>query len=105
LVWAYSRRGKVITRADVSDRCNKGTVYMTYQWWIGKCNDLTMHQTDPLSGTPEDKFSACEVEAIDDQTWAELHLQDLYSSLKKRLADEAAPQNVPAKSERVLTTA
>lgn len=94
LLWAYSRRGKVISRADVSERCNKGTVYMTYQWWIGKCNDLTMHQTDPLSGTPEDKFSACQVEAIDDQLWAERHLQELYIGLKGRLAAEAAPQAI-----------
>jgi formate dehydrogenase major subunit len=97
LVWVYSRRGKVISRADVTDRCNKGTVYMTYQWWIGKCNDLTMHQTDPLSGTPEDKFSACQVEGIEDQLWAERHMQELYLDLKARLYQEAQPQEqVPA---------
>ncbi|MDR0500510.1 MAG: formate dehydrogenase subunit alpha [Coriobacteriales bacterium] len=105
LVWAFSRRGKVITRADVTERCNKGTVYMTYQWWIGKCNDLTMHQTDPLSGTPEDKFSACQVEAIADQVCAENHMQDLYAKLKKRLADEAAPQNVALKSDPSMVAA
>ncbi|MDR1357789.1 MAG: formate dehydrogenase subunit alpha, partial [Coriobacteriales bacterium] len=92
LVWVYSRRGRVISRADVTERCNKGTVYMTYQWWIGKCNDLTMHQTDPLSGTPEDKFSACQVEGIEDQLWAERHLQELYLDLKARLYEEAQPQ-------------
>jgi formate dehydrogenase major subunit len=92
LVWVYSRRGKVISRADVTERCNKGTVYMTYQWWIGKCNDLTMHQTDPLSGTPEDKFSACQVEGIEDQLWAERHMQELYLDLKARLYQEAQPQ-------------
>lgn len=41
LVWVSSRRGKVISRADVSERINAGTVYMTYQWWIGACNELT----------------------------------------------------------------
>lgn len=41
LVWVSSRRGKVISRADVSERINSGTVYMTYQWWIGACNELT----------------------------------------------------------------
>ncbi|VTN09619.1 Formate dehydrogenase H [Raoultella terrigena] len=30
LVWVSSRRGKVITRADISDRINSGAVYMTY---------------------------------------------------------------------------
>jgi formate dehydrogenase major subunit len=98
LIWAYSRRGKVITRAEVSDRCNEGTVYMTYQWWIGKCNTLTMHQTDPLSGTPEDKFSACQVEGIEDQLWAERHLQELYLGLKAQLFSEAAPQDKEASS-------
>ncbi len=53
----------------MSDRINKGTVYMTYQWWIGKCNELTMHKVDPVSHTPEDKFSACQVDAIADQVW------------------------------------
>ena len=37
LVWIRSTRCKVITRAAVSDRPNKGAVYMTYQWWIGVC--------------------------------------------------------------------
>ncbi len=32
-----------------SDRINKGTVYMTYQWWIGKCNELTIHKVDPVA--------------------------------------------------------
>ncbi len=94
LVWVSSRRGKVITRACLDERINKGAVYMTYQWWIGKCNELTMHVTDPLSGTPEDKYSACEVQCIDDQIWAERHMQSLYSALKDRLAAEAAPQEV-----------
>ena len=94
LVWAYSRRGRVITRADVDERCNKGTVYMTYQWWIGKCNDLTLHAVDATSATPEDKYSACQVEVIADQVWAEQYLQELYSDLKDRLFAEAAPQYI-----------
>ncbi|MDR1082520.1 MAG: formate dehydrogenase subunit alpha [Coriobacteriales bacterium] len=108
LVWVYSRRGKVLSRADVTDRCNKGCLYMTYQWWIGKCNDLTMHQTDPLSGTPEDKFSACQLEGIDDQLWAERHLQELYMDLKARLYQEAqaqnqAPKQAPARQADPVT--
>ncbi|MEG2948512.1 MAG: formate dehydrogenase subunit alpha [Raoultibacter sp.] len=93
LVWVYSRRGKVISRAALDERVNRRAVYMTYQWWIGKCNQLTMHVTDPLSGTPEDKYSACQVESIDDQVWAEQHMQELYSQMKDHLAAEAAPQN------------
>ena len=93
LVFVKSRRGKVITRANVSERINEGAVYMTYQWWIGKCNQLTMHVTDPLSGTPEDKHSACQVEAIEDQVWAERHAQQLYADMKDWLAGEASAQD------------
>ena len=98
LVWVYSRRGKVITRASIDERINAGAVYMTYQWWIGKCNDLTMHVTDPLSGTPEDKFSSCDVASIGDQVWAEQHMEMLYNELKARLAAEAAHQDEPLPS-------
>ena len=94
LVFVKSRRGKVITRANLNERINKGAVYMTYQWWIGKCNQLTMHVTDPLSGTPEDKHSACQVEQIEDQVWAERYAQKLYTDMKDWLAGEASAQDV-----------
>ena len=93
LVWVYSRRGKIIARAAVDERINDGAVYMTYQWWVGKCNELTIHATDSESGTPEDKYSACQVEVISDQAWAEQHLQKMYDELKARLAAEADCQN------------
>ena len=80
IVSIHSRRGQVYSRADVSDRINKGTVYMTYQWWIGKCNELTIHKVDPVSHTPEDKFSACQVDAIADQVWAEGEVERTPSS-------------------------
>lgn len=53
LVWVASRRGKVIARAGVTDRVNVGAVYMTYQWWIGACNELTIHHVDPIAKTPD----------------------------------------------------
>lgn len=92
LVWVYSRRGKIITRAFVDDRINNGAVYMTYQWWIGKCNDLCLHHVDSRSNTPEDKYSACQVEVIDDQVWAEAHCMELYMELKERLIERASRQ-------------
>ncbi|MDR3410331.1 MAG: formate dehydrogenase subunit alpha [Formivibrio sp.] len=82
LVWVSSRRGKVITRANFNDRVNAGAVYMTYQWWIGACNELTVDHLDPISKTPEYKFSAVKVEAIADQSWAESHVQIEYSKMK-----------------------
>ena len=50
LVWVRSRRGKVLARAAVDERVNEGAVYMTYQWWIGKCNELTLHVVDGAEG-------------------------------------------------------
>jgi formate dehydrogenase (hydrogenase) len=94
LVWVSSRRGKVITRAKVTDRTNLGAVYMTYQWWIGACNELTMHHVDPISKTPEYKFSAVQVDAIPDQIAAERYVVQEYSALKNRLAKDA--NRVPA---------
>ena len=69
LVRVVSKRGHTITRCQETDRVSKGATYMTYQWWIGKCNELTIHKVDPVSHTPEDKFSACQVDAIADQVW------------------------------------
>ncbi|WP_145531735.1 formate dehydrogenase subunit alpha [Yersinia kristensenii] len=89
LVWVESRRGKVITRVSVSERINVGAVYMTYQWWIGACNELTLDHLDPISKTPEYKYCAVKLEAIADQTWAENYVQQEYSQLKARLRQEA----------------
>ena len=99
LVWVASRRGKVLARAAVDERINDGAVYMTYQWWIGKCNELTLHATDGESGTPEDKYSACQVKAIPDQAWAETYLVERYAELKAQLAAEADRQNPQPETE------
>lgn len=97
LVYVSSRRGKVITRANVNGRINKGAVYMTYQWWIGACNELTQDKLDPYSKTPETKYCAVKVEHIDDQVWAENHTAQLYSEMKSRLRN-AVEQAQPAKA-------
>lgn len=85
LVWVRSRRGKVITRASISERINAGAVYMTYQWWIGACNELTQDNLDPISKTPETKYCAVQLEAIEDQRWAEDYAASAYQSMKSRL--------------------
>ncbi|WES67279.1 formate dehydrogenase subunit alpha [Superficieibacter sp. HKU1] len=87
LVWVESRRGKVITRASVSERINQGSVYMTYQWWIGACNELTQDNLDPISKTPETKYCAVKVTAIADQRQAEEYVQTTYSNMKGRLCE------------------
>ena len=85
LVWVASRRGKVISRANYNERINIGAVYMTYQWWIGACNELTQENLDPISKTPETKYCAVNVEQIADQRWAEDYAQQSYSDMKARL--------------------
>ena len=85
LVWIASRRGKVISRASVTDRVNTGAVYMTYQWWIGACNELTIHHVDPISKTPEYKYCAVSVQKIADQDWAENYVQEEYAKIKAQM--------------------
>ncbi|MFS2222667.1 formate dehydrogenase subunit alpha [Pantoea sp. B65] len=85
LVWVASRRGKVITRINFNERINVGAVYMTYQWWIGACNELTQENLDPISKTPETKYCAVKLEPIADQRWAENYAQQAYSEMKARL--------------------
>ncbi len=58
---------------------------MTYQWWVGACNELTQDNLDPISKTPETKYCAVKVEAIVDQLWAEIYAQQSYQSMKMRL--------------------
>jgi formate dehydrogenase major subunit len=86
LLWISSRRGKVVVRALVTDRANEGAVYMTYQWWIGACNELTGGHYDPASKTPEYKYTAVKLERIADQTEAESSLQKDDSELRARHA-------------------
>jgi formate dehydrogenase (hydrogenase) len=86
LVWVSSRRGKVISRASVTDRVNTGAVYMTYQWWIGACNELTIHHLDPISKTPEYKYCAVSVQRISDQEWAEMLVRAEYDKIREQMA-------------------
>ena len=88
LVWVRSRRGKVITRASISERINAGAVYMTYQWWVGACNELTSAALDPKSHTPEFKYCACRVEKIDDQKQAERDVKAQYTAIRSRMGIE-----------------
>ncbi len=89
LVWVNSRKGRVITRAQVSDRPNVGAVYMTYQWWIGACNELVTENLSPITKTPEYKYCAVRVELIADQSAAEQYVLEEYNKLKNTLREMA----------------
>lgn len=85
LVWVSSRRGKVISRALVTERVKPGATFMTYQWWIGSCNELTNDNLDPISKTPEYKYCAIRVDKIDNQDWAEEYVKNEYTNIRKKM--------------------
>jgi formate dehydrogenase major subunit len=82
LLWVKSKRGKVFARCWASDRIKPGDTCMTYQWWIGACNELTTSFKDPIAATPEYKYCAVNIEKIDDQAWAEDYLRETYIKIK-----------------------
>lgn len=84
LVRVRSRRGSLITRCLPTERAKEGATYMTYQWWIGACNELTLGELDPKSKTPEYKYCACRVEKIDDQAEAEEYVKSQYALIRAK---------------------
>lgn len=90
IIRVSSRRGSVLTRALVTDRVQPGATYMTYQWWVGACNELTIASLDPVSKTPEYKYCAVKVEKIEDQAWAEQCIKDTYQDLKDKMSNKKA---------------
>jgi formate dehydrogenase major subunit len=89
LIKVVSKRGYCITRCLPTERVKKGAIYMTYQWWIGACNELTQASLDPVSNTPEYKYAACRVEKIADQAWAEKHILEEYAEIREQMGIKA----------------
>ena len=86
LVKVENKRGWCITRCLPTDRVMKGATYMTYQWWIGACNELTTGRNlDPVSKTPEYKYCNCRVVKMNDQKWAENYLLTEYRKLRETM--------------------
>lgn len=85
IVKILSKRGYCMSRCLPTERVKKGAVFMTYQWWIGACNELTTSHLDPISNTPEFKYCACRVEKIEDQDWAENHVKELYDEIRTQM--------------------
>lgn len=92
LVKVLSKRGYCITRCMPTERVPKGSVFMTYQWWIGACNKLTTAHLDPVSNTPEYKYCACKVKKIEDQKWAEKHVREEYADIRSKMGIQAAKE-------------
>jgi formate dehydrogenase major subunit len=85
IVKILSRRGYAYTRCKPTERVKAGAVYMTYQWWIGACNELTISSLDPASRTPEYKYCACRIEKLPDQRWAREEVARRYADIRKRM--------------------
>lgn len=80
-----SRRGSVVTKASVTDRVKEGSTFMTYQWWVASCNELTSDHVDPITKTPEYKYCAIRVDKIDDQAWAKQYVADEYEDIRRKM--------------------
>lgn len=85
IVYVSSRRGEVFARVMVTERVKKGATYMTYQWWVGSCNELTSDFVDPITKTPEFKYCAVKVEKIQDQAWAESEVKRIYQEFRRQM--------------------
>lgn len=86
LVKVVNKRGWCITRCNATERVAKGATYMTYQWWIGCCNELTIGSNlDPVSNTPEYKYCNCRVEKLDDQAEAWEYVNTEYKNIRERM--------------------
>jgi formate dehydrogenase major subunit len=96
LVRISSVRGSVITRANVTERVKKGAVYMTYQWWVGACNELTIGELDPISKTPEYKYCACKVEQLPDQKAAWEAVNDTLADIRTKMRITVEREGVSA---------
>jgi formate dehydrogenase major subunit len=74
-----------MARVMATERVRKGAVYMTYHWWVGSCNELTIDNLDPISKTPEYKYCAARVDKIDDQRWAEQYVIAEYEAIRQQM--------------------
>ena len=57
-----SRRGSIKLSADISERCNKGVVFIPFHYSEAAVNRLTNPALDPVSKIPEYKVCAVRVE-------------------------------------------
>ena len=61
-----SRRGEVKVRAKVTNRSQRGSVFMTFHHEDALTNVLTSGHRDPISGTPEYKACAVRIDKVEE---------------------------------------
>ncbi len=64
LLAIYSRRGEVTAKARITERSPEGVLFMTFHFAESPTNQLTNTAMDPVSGTPELKISAINIQKI-----------------------------------------
>jgi anaerobic selenocysteine-containing dehydrogenase len=57
-----SRRGEIAVKAKVTERSQNGNVFLAFHHRDALTNILTSEHKDPITGTPEYKFSAVKIE-------------------------------------------
>jgi formate dehydrogenase alpha subunit len=60
-----SRRGKIMVKTKVTDRSQHGVVFLAFHHQNALTNILTSSHKDPITGTPEYKFSTVKIEKTD----------------------------------------
>ncbi len=64
LLAIFSRRGEVTARARITKRSPEGMVFMTFHFAESPTNQLTNSVTDPISGIPELKICAINIQKV-----------------------------------------
>lgn len=65
--WAKvsSRRGRIKVKVRITNRVQRGNVFMTFHFPEALSNFLTSEHRDPIAGTPEYKICAVKIEPLD----------------------------------------
>lgn len=64
LVEVSSRRGKVVAKAEITEKSPPGTVFMTFHFKESAVNLLTVDALDPIAKIPEYKVCAVKVQKV-----------------------------------------
>jgi len=64
LVEVSSRRGKVVAKAEITEKSPPGTVFMTFHFQEAAANLLTIDALDPIAKIPEYKVCAVKVQRV-----------------------------------------
>ena len=65
LIKVASRRGEIISRAQVTDRVEPGLIFTTFHFAEAAANFLTNPALDPYAKIPEFKVAAVRVEKVE----------------------------------------